>query len=195
ILQRASVVLSQRAVPRVARAVAVRTPSRTSVAEERLPLPPTTADGYIPAVADAEDLLKEHGACGVGLVASVHNERSREIVDKAIMALGCMEHRGGCAADDVSGDGAGVMTEIPWDLLRVDFPALREGSCGVGQVFFPDHDGAEAACRALFAEEAKKAGFELLGWRCVPVDVAAIGPAARRTLPRIRQVALRWTGE
>lgn len=65
ILQRASVVLSQRAVPRVARAVAVRTPSRTSVAEERLPLPPTTADGYIPAVADAEDLLKEHGACGV----------------------------------------------------------------------------------------------------------------------------------
>lgn len=66
----------------------------------------------------------------VGLIASLRNEHQHRIVEQALTALGCMEHRGACSADDVSGDGAGIMTKIPWGLLKAEMPQLKEETTG-----------------------------------------------------------------
>lgn len=66
----------------------------------------------------------------VGLIASLKNEHKHNIVEQALTALGCMEHRGACSADDVSGDGAGVMTKIPWGLFKAEMPQLNEDTTG-----------------------------------------------------------------
>lgn len=66
----------------------------------------------------------------VGLIASLKNEAKHEIVEQALTALGCMEHRGACSSDDVSGDGAGLMTKVPWALFKADFPHLNEATTG-----------------------------------------------------------------
>ena len=89
-----------------------------------------------------EDILSERGACGVGFIANLENKGSFEIVKDALNALSCMEHRGGCGADNDSGDGSGLMTAVPWDLF--DNWANEQGLAsfdklhtGVGMVFLP----------------------------------------------------------
>ena len=101
-----------------------------------------------------------------------------------------MEHRGACSADNISGDGAGIMTKIPWALLKNDCPALNETTCGVGMIFIPDDDAVEAKCRSIYENVAKSEGFNVLGWRDVPIDVAVVGPVARSNMPRFRQIFL-----
>lgn len=93
-------------------------------------------------VANLEDILSERGACGVGFIANLENKASHQIVKDALIALGCMEHRGGCGADNDSGDGSGLMSSIPWDLF--DDWAKKQGIAsfdklhtGVGMVFLP----------------------------------------------------------
>ncbi len=66
----------------------------------------------------------------VGLIASLRNEHQHRIVEQALTALGCMEHRGACSADDISGDGAGVMTKLPWKLFKAEMPQLNEEVTG-----------------------------------------------------------------
>lgn len=98
-----------------------------------------------------EDILSERGACGVGFIANLENKASHGIITDALTALGCMEHRGGCGADNDSGDGSGVMTSIPWGLFNnwaetqgiASFDKLHTG---VGMVFLPkDNDQSQAA--------------------------------------------------
>ncbi|KAI8562483.1 hypothetical protein RHMOL_Rhmol03G0039900 [Rhododendron molle] len=96
-------------------------------------------------VANLEDIISERGACGVGFIANLENKASYDIIKDALTALGCMEHRGGCGADNDSGDGAGLMTSIPWDLF--DNWANKQGIAsfdklhtGVGMVFLPKDD-------------------------------------------------------
>ncbi|KAG5555958.1 hypothetical protein RHGRI_006560 [Rhododendron griersonianum] len=96
-------------------------------------------------VANLEDIISERGACGVGFIANLENKASYDIIKDALTALGCMEHRGGCGADNDSGDGAGLMTSIPWDLF--DNWANKQGigsfdklHTGVGMVFLPKDD-------------------------------------------------------
>lgn len=89
-----------------------------------------------------EDIISERGACGVGFIANLENKASHEIVKDALTALGCMEHRGGCGADNDSGDGSGVMTSIPWDLFNKwaaeqGIASFDQAHTGVGMVFFP----------------------------------------------------------
>jgi hypothetical protein len=113
-------------------------------------------------VADLEDILKEKGECGVGYIANIKNRASHKIVQQALTALGCMEHRGGCSADNDSGDGAGIMTRIPWALFQDYFkekglPALDEKQTGVGMLFLPrDPKDAEAAKAREFIILANK---------------------------------------
>lgn len=92
-----------------------------------------------------EDILAERGACGVGFIANLDNKGSHEIVQDALTALGCMEHRGGCGADNDSGDGSGLMTSIPWEFFNNW--AAKEGIApfdqlhtGVGMVFLPQDE-------------------------------------------------------
>ena len=92
-----------------------------------------------------KDILSERGACGVGFIANLDNIGSHQIVEDALTALGCMEHRGGCGADNDSGDGSGVMTSIPWDLFNnwansQGIPSFDKLHTGVGMVFLPKDD-------------------------------------------------------
>lgn len=92
-----------------------------------------------------EDIISERGACGVGFIANLDNKASHKVVKDALNALGCMEHRGGCGADNDSGDGSGLMTSIPWDLFNKWAEEQGIGSfdslhTGVGMVFLPQDD-------------------------------------------------------
>jgi len=137
-------------------------------------------------------LVEERDACGVGFIASKKNQRSHEILSRALHALGCMEHRGGCGGDGVSGDGAGVMVSLPWELFEKEgqLKGKSPDSCGVAMAFLPQN--AEEARNAEKYLEAQAAmnGFEFLGWRDVPQSKNVLGPMALEALPEIRQAFL-----
>lgn len=134
-------------------------------------------------------LVKERDACGVGFVVNptLGGEfGSHKILKQGLSALSCMEHRGGCGGDGVSGDGAGIMTSIPWKL----FKEFRSESCpqpGVGMVFLPRDEDRRNQVKALIQNvcEANELGF--LGWREVPVDTNVLGEMANSTRPSIWQ--------
>ncbi|KAG2445645.1 hypothetical protein HXX76_000255 [Chlamydomonas incerta] len=143
-----------------------------------------------PKVADMEEILAERDACGVGFIANLKNVRSHTVVKQALTALGCMEHRGACSADDDSGDGAGLMTQIPWKLLKKEMPALNETTTGVGMVFMPNNDALEAQCKQILEQVCAKEGVKVVGWRKVPVNHDIVGRFAKVTEPRIWQVVI-----
>ncbi|WP_077615287.1 glutamate synthase large subunit [Caenibacillus caldisaponilyticus] len=130
----------------------------------------------------------EHDACGIGFVAQIDGTRSRAIVDQSLHLLERLEHRAGFA--NGTGDGAGILTEIPDDLLRqsvpFDLPAF--GDYAVGMVFLPDSERLETLIIEAFEHEAQRLALGVIGWRDVPVDAAVLGPAAAKTKPRIKQV-------
>lgn len=106
-----------------------------------------------------------------------------------------MEHRGACSADDVSGDGSGIMTQIPWALLQKDFAGAAEDKTGVGMVFMPNDDALEATSLALIQRVVASKGFTMLGGvRTVPTDMNAVGRMAKATMPRFRQIAVQKGG-
>lgn len=154
--------------------------------------PPSTH--LIPEVADLEDILAERDACGVGFIANLKLPASHSIVSQALTSLGCMEHRGACSADDVSGDGSGVMTQIPWKLLASsapEFASIKPEEAGVGMLFLPNDDAAEKEAKATFEGVVAAEGrCRVVGWREVPVDSSIVGRLARATEPRVRQVVL-----
>jgi glutamate synthase (ferredoxin) len=132
----------------------------------------------------------EKDACGVGFLARLDRQPSHWLLQQALRGLRCMEHRGGCGGDSDSGDGAGILTAIPWALLEEVWPAAAASAGGVrglGQVFLPAHPEEREQCRALCDEEAARLGLRSLGWRPVPVDPTVLGPLARETAPVIEQ--------
>ncbi len=143
-------------------------------------------DHVIPVTWD-----RERDACGVGFVADRRGRHSHEILRRALIAVGAMSHRGAVAADARTGDGAGVLTQIPYTLLRRDL-RLRtpNGDLGVGMVFLPSATDAARSARALVEETLQDGGVPVLGWRTVPVDPDALGDHARRTQPEIAQVVV-----
>ncbi|MDJ0703129.1 MAG: glutamate synthase-related protein [Leptolyngbyaceae cyanobacterium MO_188.B28] len=138
-------------------------------------------------------LVEERDACGVGLIADKNGRASHDLLAKALHALACMEHRGGCCADRDSGDGAGVMTAIPWTLLQQwaseqNLPELTPEKTGVGMVFLPQNQTAAARVRKQFEHVLEDAGLTLLGWRAVPVNPDVLGVQAKQNQPQIEQV-------
>ncbi|KAG9156250.1 hypothetical protein Leryth_009131 [Lithospermum erythrorhizon] len=151
-------------------------------------------------VANLDDILSERGACGVGFIAHLENKASHKIVKDALVALGCMEHRGGCGADNDSGDGSGVMTSIPWELFndwaeKEGLPAFDKAHTGVGMVFFPKDENLMKEAKAVITSIFKQEGLEVLGWRSVPVDSSVVGYYARETMPNIEQVFVKVVKE
>jgi len=134
-------------------------------------------------------LVKERDACGVGFIANTSSGDefgTNKVLTEALTALDCMEHRGACGGDNVSGDGAGVMTQIPWKL----FDEYRSDECakpGVGFVFLPrDEKRREAVMDVMKSVcEANELGF--IGWREVPVDNETLGPMAKAVVPSMWQ--------
>ena len=138
-------------------------------------------------------LVEERDACGVGFLADQRGQASFALVQLALKALSCMEHRGGCCADQDSGDGAGVMTAIPWGLFHPwgqtqgVTAQLEPEHTGMAMMFLPKQAEAAVIARQTFEQAAIAAGLAVLGWREVPVKPEVLGTQARQNLPQIEQ--------
>jgi glutamate synthase (NADPH) large chain len=132
----------------------------------------------------------EHDACGVAFVASIAGERSHAIVAQGIEALVNLGHRGACGCDPNTGDGAGILIQLPDAFLRrvsgLNLPPL--GQYGVGMAFLPTDPAERAECERIVEAACADEGVRLLGWRDVPHNPEAIGWLAREGMPAIRQM-------
>ncbi|MEP0271053.1 glutamate synthase large subunit [Ekhidna sp.] len=135
----------------------------------------------------------EHDACGIGFVADIKRKRAHEIVSDAILMLENMEHRGGVGAEPETGDGAGIMTEIPYDFFDQELSEhkslLTPRSYGVGMLFLPKPNWEECLDQLKLITDSL--GFTLFHTREVPVDSLFVGPTARENEPTIIQVFLK----
>ncbi|WP_298576214.1 glutamate synthase large subunit [uncultured Luteimonas sp.] len=144
------------------------------------------------------DPASEHDSCGFGLIAKIQGDPERAIVDIALEALSRMAHRGGVAADGLSGDGCGVLIHGADAFVRVlaqesGFP-LHAGTVAAGMVFLPHADADAARCRDALAAQLQREGVRVAGWRVVPIDLTACGKLAQSTVPRIEQVFIESDG-
>jgi glutamate synthase (NADPH) large chain len=135
----------------------------------------------------------EHDACGVGFVCDIKGRSSNEIVRQGLGVLKRLSHRGATGADPKTGDGAGILIQIPHEFLRA--VCLEEkiilperGDYGTGLVFLPQGAKDREFCKNVFAKVVKELGLQLLGWRSVPLDDSDIGKAAKETQPVIEQI-------
>ncbi len=138
----------------------------------------------------------EHDACGVNFIVDMLGRRSHDIVRHGVGALCAMEHRGALGAEVNTGDGAGILVQIPDAFLRavVDFDLPAEGAYATGIAFLPrDPERADEQALAV-AKVAASEGLTVLGWRHLPHDASMIGASARATLPSFRQVFLAGDG-
>lgn len=140
--------------------------------------------------------LYEKDACGVGFIANRSGSRSHETLKMAIQAVTNLTHRGAVAADAKTGDGAGILTQIPEKLFKKELEKLGVNldsieDLAVGMIFLPGNDSvAQERGREIVANILQQYGCPLLGWRSVPIDVSALGEKALATLPLIQQVLI-----
>ena len=153
---------------------------------------PTGRIGTQPAEPLPLALVEERDACGVGFIADLKGRRRHDTIARTLTALGCMEHRGGCGGDGVSGDGAGVLTAVPWELLEAEgaLQGKPSANCAVAMTFLPQAEEDALAAQAIFEAQAAKRGLQVLGWRDVPQDKESLGELARIALPIIRQAII-----
>lgn len=135
----------------------------------------------------------EHDACGIGFVANIKGYKSHQHISDALTVLENMEHRGACGCENNTGDGAGIMIQVPHEFffdecvkLGVHLPAF--GKYAVGVIFFPKEIKLREECRDIFNRAAEKLGLEILTYRSVPVKTADIGPTALSVEPVMEQV-------
>ena len=146
-----------------------------------------------PAAQGLFDPALERDACGVGFIADMKGRKSHRIVADALRILENLEHRGAVGADPLSGDGAGILIQIPHDFLATETAALgftlpQPGQYAVGHVFMPRDERLRAHCERVWARCLKDEGLELLGWRSVPVDNSCLSEMVRSVEPEHRQV-------
>ena len=139
------------------------------------------------------DPANEHDACGVGFIADLKGKKSHKIVQDALSILANLEHRGAVGADPLSGDGAGILIQIPHEFLAAETKALgfdlpKPGHYAAGHVFMPQDERLRAHCERVWARCLREEGLELLGWRSVPVDNTCLSQLVAGTEPVHRQV-------
>jgi len=135
----------------------------------------------------------EKDSCGVGFVVHIKGRKSHQIVENALTVLENLAHRGACGCDPKTGDGAGILIQVPHDFLKKECKTLSihlpsAGDYGVGMVFLPQDKDDRQYCVAVLEETIKEEGQVLLGWRDVPVVSKAIGHVARSVEPQIRHI-------
>ena len=135
----------------------------------------------------------ERDACGGGFIADLKGRKSHQIVSDALKVLQNLEHRGAVGADPLSGDGAGILIQIPHDFLadesnKLGFVLPKPGNYAVGHVFLPQDERLRAHCERVWARCLKDEGLDLLGWRSVPVDNSCLSELVKGTEPVHRQV-------
>uniref|UniRef100_UPI00286D2684 glutamate synthase central domain-containing protein n=1 Tax=Chamaesiphon sp. OTE_75_metabat_556 TaxID=2964692 RepID=UPI00286D2684 len=154
---------------------------------------PTTVANQVPYLGPRW-LVEERDACGVGFIACPAGEVSHKLIEQTLTALTCMEHRGGCSADRDSGDGAGILTQIPWALFDNVLPAsVDRAKLAVGMLFLPQDARKRSVAKQIVAEVVGKEQCQLVGWREVPVNPATLGIQARENQPYIEQMVIAGT--
>ncbi len=135
----------------------------------------------------------EHDACGMGFVVSIKGEKTHDIVDDALTVLENLSHRGASGADENTGDGAGIMIQIPHDFFGRECDALgfqlpEQGNYGVGMIFAHRYDDFRKTQIEVFENIVREEGQKILGWREVPIDKTSVGESAKAVMPRFIQV-------
>lgn len=135
------------------------------------------------------DAAHEHDACGVGMVVNIHGNKSHELVDNALKVLENMRHRGAEGADGRTGDGAGIMLQIPHEFILLQgIPVPEKGKYGTGLVFLPKDAERQQHILSIMIEEIEREGLQLMHLRNVPTNPDCLGEAALSTEPDIKQV-------
>ena len=149
----------------------------------------------LPARRGLYDPACDHDACGVGFIARLDAQPRHHVVADAVAALTNLEHRGAVGADRVTGDGAGLLLQVPDPFLRAQCAGLgldlpEPGGYGVAMAFLPREDGAAGRCASALERAAAREGLDVLGWRSVPTSNDHLGELARSTEPSVRQLLL-----
>jgi len=150
---------------------------------------------HVPGPVGLYDPADEHSSCGVGFIAALDGKARREVVLRGIEALRAIWHRGAVDADGKTGDGAGILLEIPQEFFKKHIRATghepSDGRIAVGMAFLPRIDlSAQETCRTIVETEILKFGYTIYGWRQVPVDISVIGEKAEATRPEIEQIMI-----
>lgn len=139
----------------------------------------------------------EHDSCGTGFITNINGHKSNKIIDDALTMLENMEHRGACGCDPESGDGAGILIQLPHEFLMEECSNLEislpePGEYGVGMIFFPKDSAVKNACRNVISNAIEKLGLQnnFLGYRKLTVDSSVIGETARQVEPGVEQLFL-----
>ncbi|MDX2223607.1 MAG: glutamate synthase central domain-containing protein, partial [Rhodospirillaceae bacterium] len=151
------------------------------------------ARARLPDAQGLYDPAREHDSCGVGFVVNVKGAKSHAIVAQGLRILENLEHRGAVGADELAGDGSGILVQMPDGFFRAEAAKLGidlppPGRYAVGVVFLPKADAVRAACEEVFEQFVAAEGQRVLGWRDVPVNDAGLGVTVKASEPRIRQI-------
>src|SRR5271170_144665 len=151
---------------------------------------------YPPGRQGLYDPRHEHDACGMGFVVNLKGEKSHEIIRKGIEILINLTHRGACGCDPETGDGAGILIQIPNTFFErecagLGFTLPTPGEYGVGMVFLPVDPQDRILCEGILEKTAREEGLTVLGWRDTPINGDTIGRVARNTQPYIEQIFIR----
>ncbi|MGN1172955.1 MAG: glutamate synthase central domain-containing protein, partial [Muribaculaceae bacterium] len=150
------------------------------------------ADAMMPLHPCREGLYSfdnEHDACGVGMLVNIRGDKSHELVDSALKVLENMKHRGAEGADNKTGDGAGIMLQIPHEFILLQgIPVPEKGKYGTGLVFLPKDEKEQAQILSIMIEEIEREGLNLMHLRNVPVNSSILGKDALATEPDIKQI-------
>ena len=152
--------------------------------------------GGYPAGQGLYDPGFERDACGIGFIANIKGERSHDIILKGIQILVNLQHRGASGSDPVTGDGAGVLIQIPHafferECARLGFTLPLPGEYGIGMVFLPVERNQRLLCEGILERIVREEGLAVLGWRDTPIAADAIGRIARASQPYIQQIFIR----
>src|SRR5579862_1984868 len=138
----------------------------------------------------------EHEACGVGFVVNVKGKKSHQIITQALTVLLNLDHRGACGCEVNTGDGAGILIQMPHAFLKkvcaqshIDLPA--EGHYGAGIVYLPREAAERRECEQIFGKIVAEEGQHVVGWRDVPTNNSTLGETAKASEPFMRQVFIR----
>ena len=141
------------------------------------------------------DPAHEHDACGVGMIVNLNGSKSHELVDSALRVLENMKHRGAEGADNKTGDGAGIMVQIPHEFILLQgIPVPEKGKYGTGLIFLPKDPKEQEHILSIVIEEIEREGLTLMHLRAVPVNSDILGQSARETEPDIKQVFIIGAG-
>ena len=147
-----------------------------------------------PEATGLYDPAMEHDSCGVGFVANIKGARNHQLIEDALKILWHMDHRGAVGAEKNTGDGAGILTALPYEFLEkvakrdANLTLPSKGKYAAGIVFLPQKDAERAAAKKRFEEIVVRFGQKMIGWRTVPVNDSDIGPTAKASEPVMEMV-------